>query len=165
MNELKKEALEDFQRTVEAASELLLSMTEAESETRRTPDKWSTKEIIGHLIDSAANNHARFVAAQFKDDLIFPGYAQEEWVSTQHYQQSSWPLLINLWKSYNLHLLHVVSSISEEKLKQPCRQHTLHKIAFVLLDESEPATLEYLVLDYIVHLKHHLRQILGREVI
>lgn len=163
MNELQKEALEDFQRTIEAASEKLLSMSEAESEARRAPDKWSAKEIVGHLVDSAANNHARFVAAQFKDDLIFPGYAQEEWVSAQHYRQASWPLLVNLWKSYNLHLLHVVSFIPEEKLKRECREHTLHKIAFVLVDEGKPATLEYLILDYIVHLKHHLRQIFGTE--
>lgn len=155
------DAFDDMRSTIENASARLLTVTEMESESRRAIGKWSTKEILGHLIDSAANNHARFVTAQFKDDLIFPGYDQEAWVANQNYQQASWLSLITLWKSYNLHLLHVVSSIPKNKLVQPCREHNLDSIAWKVVGKDEPTTLEYLFLDYIEHMKHHLRQIFG----
>jgi hypothetical protein len=151
--------LEEFRRTIETASERLLRLTEAESEARPARGGWSPKETIGHLIDSAANNHQRFVRAQFTDDLQFPGYRQDDWIAAQHYQQAPWAQLVELWRLYNLHLLRVVSHIPEAKLREPRREHTLHKIAWKLVDENEAATLEYLILDYIRHLKHHLGQI------
>lgn len=157
------DALEDFRQTVESSFERLRSMPEEESEARRAPDKWSAKEIIGHLVDSAANNHGRFVRALFKDDLVFQGYEQESWVAAQHYQQESWQLLIELWRSYNLHLLHFVSHIPTEKLKQPHQRHSLDKIAWKLVATDEPATLEYLIRDYIGHMKNHLRQIFQED--
>ena len=155
--------LEDFRQTVESSAERLRLMTEAEILRRRTPEKWSPKEIIGHLIDSAANNHQRFVRGQFQDDLLFAGYEQEQWVAAQHYREASWPLLIELWRTYNLHLLHLVSHIPAHKLKRQHQAHSLHKIAWQLVKEDEPATLEYLIRDYIAHLKHHLRQIFEDE--
>lgn len=161
MSGLMADALEDMRLTIEDAAVRLLSITEVESETRRQTGKWSAKEILGHLIDSAANNHGRFVTAQLKDNLVFDGYDQEAWVATQRYHQASWPVLVALWKSYNLHLLHVVSSIPEDKLNQPRREHSLDTIAWKLVDEGEPISLEYLILDYFEHMKHHLRQILN----
>ncbi|HYE16484.1 MAG TPA: DinB family protein [Pyrinomonadaceae bacterium] len=158
-----EEFLKDFRRTVEEASARLLSMTESESEARPAPGAWSAKETIGHLIDSAANNHQRFVRAQFKEDLAFPGYEQDEWVAAQKYQQEPWPLIVNLWRAYNLHLAHVAANVPEEKLKLPRREHTLNSIAFNLVPETEPATLEYLIRDYLAHLKHHLGQITAGE--
>jgi hypothetical protein len=154
-----KDALEDFGRTIEAAATRLLSLSEAESERRGAGGGWSAKETLGHLIDSAANNHQRFVRAQFRDDLDFAGYEQDEWVAAQHYQEAAWPRLVELWRLYNLHLLHVVSRIPAEKLLQPRSPHSLHRIAFKRLDETEAATLEYLIRDYLEHLKHHLEQI------
>jgi hypothetical protein len=154
-----KDALEDFRRAIETGAERLMSLSEAESEARRAQGKWSAKEIVGHLIDSAANNHQRFVRAQFQDNLVFPGYAQEEWVAAQHYQRASWPLLVGLWKMYNLHLLHTISHIPAHHLSKLHREHSLHRIAWKVLSENEPATLEYLIRDYIGHMKHHLRQI------
>lgn len=159
MNGLMANKFEDMRSAIDDASVRLHSITEAESELRRATGKWSAKETLGHLIDSAANNHARFVTGQLKDDLVFNGYDQEAWVATQRYHQSSWPVLVTLWKSYNLHLLHVVSSIPDDKLKQPRRKHNLNSIAWKLVNEGEPTSLEYLVLDYIEHMKHHLRQI------
>lgn len=154
-----KDALEDFQETLKRAEARLLSLTEDESEARGAEGKWSPKEIIGHLIDSASNNHQRFVRAQFTDELVFPGYAQNEWVAVQQYQRESWPFLIQLWLSYNLHLLHLVAQIPEAKLKQPRRTHNLDKIAWATVSTGEPTTLEYFIRDYINHLKHHLQQI------
>lgn len=158
-----KDALEDFQNVLKRAESRLLALTEGESEARSAPDKWSPKEVIGHLIDSASNNHQRFVRAQFTDALVFPGYEQQEWVAVQHYQQESWPSLVRLWLLYNRHLLHFVSHIPEQRLKQSRREHNLDRIAWQTVSKSEPVTLEYFIRDYINHLKHHLRQIFGAD--
>ena len=151
--------LEDFKQTIEAASSRLAEIGEAQSAKPRADGKWSSKQVLGHLIDSAANNHARFVLGQMKDDLVFPGYDQEGWVRTNHYQKAPWPQLIDLWRSYNLHLHHVMSHADKAKLNTPCTLHTLQEIAFKTVPLSEPVTLEYLMKDYVVHLKHHLDQI------
>jgi hypothetical protein len=152
--------LEDFRQTIDSASQQLLQISEAQSEQPRSEEGWSSKQIIGHLIDSATNNHARFVLAQLKEDLLFPGYEQNGWVQVQKYQSASWARLIDLWRAYNLHLLHVMSCTPKEKLSNRCTQHSLQTIAFQTVSEKEPVTLEYLMTDYIVHLKHHLSQIL-----
>lgn len=151
--------LDDFKDTIDTATPRLLEITEAESSEPRAQDHWSSKQIIGHLIDSAANNHARFVLGQLKDDLVFPGYDQDGWVATNHYQQAPWPQLVDLWRAYNLHLHHVMSHASPEKLNTPCTQHTLQEIAFKTVPQAEPVTLAYLMKDYVDHLKHHLDQI------
>jgi hypothetical protein len=152
--------LEDFKETVEGASNRLRSISESQSEQPRAEDHWSAKQIIGHLIDSAANNHARFVLGQLKNDLVFPGYDQNGWVRTNHYQEAAWPQLVELWRSYNLHLHHLMMHADQEKLRTPCTLHTLEEIAFQAVPKAEPVTLEYLMQDYVVHLKHHLAQIL-----
>jgi hypothetical protein len=156
--------LADFKETIDSAGPRLLLITEMESEEPRAEDHWSAKQIIGHLIDSAANNHARFVLGQIKDDLVFPGYEQNSWVQIQHYQEAPWPQLVELWRAYNLHLLHVMSWAAPDKLQHGCTQHSLQTIAFKTVSESEPVTLEYLMKDYVVHLKHHLSQILDESV-
>lgn len=154
-----KDALEDFRRTVEEASMRLRAMTDEEAAARRAPEAWSNKETLGHLIDSAANNHQRFVRAQFRADLAFDGYVQDEWIAAQGYDDAPWAQLVELWRLYNLHLLHVVSRIPAEELQRPRHPHTLHKIAWQLVDEHKPATLEHLIRDYVGHMKHHLAQI------
>jgi len=151
--------LDDFRNTIVSARARLQDIREAQSSHKNSPADWSAKETIGHLIDSATNNHQRFVRAQFTDDLVFPGYMQDQWVSSQNYQNESWAELIQLWSSYNLHLVHVASAIPEDVLTRPRSQHTLDQIAFNLVDKKDPATLEYLVRDYLDHLRHHLDQI------
>jgi hypothetical protein len=119
-----------------------------ESSARPEADTWSKKEILGHLLDSASNNHQRFVRAQLSSEIKLPGYEQDVWVKTQGYQTESWEDLVHLWKLYNLHLLHVVGSIPADRLNSVC-----------FIGENEPATLEFLICDYVRHLKHHLEQI------
>ena len=149
----------EFERTVEEAAARLLALGEEESGRRPGEGAWSAKEVVGHLIDSAANNHQRFVRAQTRDDLVFDGYEQDEWIAAQHYAEAPWARLVELWRLYNLHLAHVVARVPEGELKRPRHPHSLHRIAFRLVDEREPATLEYLIRDYLAHLKHHLAQI------
>src|SRR3977135_991386 len=73
------EWLEELKETIESAAPRLLQISEAQSEQPRAEEHWSAKQIIGHLIDSATNNHARFVLGQLKNDLVFPGYDQDQW--------------------------------------------------------------------------------------
>jgi len=150
--------LDDFQQTIQSAA-LRLHEISADHASKATAGNWSSKQVLGHLIDSAANNHQRFVRAQFTDHLAFPGYDGDQWVDAQKYNDESWPDLIALWRAYNLHLLRVVSIVPERLLTQQRDKHTLDQIAFKTVGQSEPTTLEYLIRDYLDHLKHHLDQI------
>ena len=155
------EFLNDFRETVQLAAVRLAEISETQSAIPRTEGKWSTKEIIGHLIDSAANNHQRFVRAQFTDDLVFAGYEQENWVRVQNYQGESWADLVQLWKLYNQHIVHLVSLIPEEARIRLRSKHNLHQIASDTISENEPVTLDFFIRDYLDHMKKHLGQILG----
>lgn len=153
---------QEFKQIIDVSESELLGISEAQSQTRTAEGKWSKKEILGHLIDSASNNHRRFVEAQLKDDLIFPGYDQENWVTLQHYHTTPWPDLVALWKSYNAHLAHVVSVIPHDKLTAKQQRHTLDKIAWKTVRADEPVSLEYLIRDYLAHLQDHVNQIVER---
>ena len=157
------QVLRDFRETVLSATARLREITPEQSRNGSSEDGWAPIEILGHLVDSAANNHQRFVRAQFTDDLVFPGYEQDQWVSGQRYRDESWPDLIQLWSSYNLHLVHVASVIPMDTLTKPRATHTLDKIAFNVPDKNEAATLEYLIRDYVDHLQHHLNQIFNKD--
>jgi hypothetical protein len=155
--------LEDFRRTIEDAKARLLAMPAQEARLGQ-PDKWSPKEIVGHLIDSAANNHQRFVRAQFTNDLICSGYEQDAWVTAQKYNEASWPNLVQLWATYNLHLLHVISVMPEDALTRVRKEHNLDQVAWKTVDKNTPTTLEYFVRDYAGHMRHHLSQIIGADL-
>jgi hypothetical protein len=157
------EFLRDFRATVVDATTRLRDIPAADSRQKSAPDDWAPIEILGHLVDSAANNHQRFVRAQFTDDLVYPGYEQNQWVSSQKYADESWPELIQLWSSYNLHLHHVASVIPASILAKPRATHNLDQIAFNLVDKKEAATLEYFIRDYVDHMRHHLDQIFSEH--
>jgi hypothetical protein len=133
---------------VEAASEALRRISDPEASLMSAPGHWSKKEILGHLLDSALNNHHRFVRAQEVEELTFPAYAQEHWVSSQGYAERPWPELVDLWRLYNRHLAHVISLIPEEKMAVIC-----------VIGADKPVSLGYLVEDYVVHLRHHLQEL------
>ncbi len=95
--------VEDFRETIRVGMERLSQISEEQSTKPLADGKWSRKEVIGHLIDSAANNHARFVRAQLDNNLVFPGYEQEKWVAIQRYNEEPWRQLVALWQHYNLH--------------------------------------------------------------
>jgi hypothetical protein len=157
------EFLNDFHETVVNATTRLRDIPAPQSRQKSSPDDWAPIEILGHLIDSAANNHQRFVRAQFTDELVFPGYEQNEWVSAQKYADASWPDLIQLWSSYNLHLHHLAAVIPAAVLTKPRATHNLNQIAFRPVDQSQATTLEYFIRDYLDHLRHHLDQIFAEQ--
>jgi hypothetical protein len=153
--------VEEFRQTLDRASARLTAITDEASAKPRSEGKWSPKQIIGHLIDSAANNHQRFVRSQFSDDLVFSGYEQENWVNVQNYQGKDWQELLQLWRLYNLHIAHLMSLVPEETRLKLRHKHNLHQIASENLREDEPVTLDWFMRDYVDHLKKHLSQILG----
>ncbi len=139
----------DLTRVLDDALPRLAAFSDDAAQTRVSPGKWSKKEILGHLIDSAANNHQRFVRAQLASRIELPGYAQEDWVACQAYQARGWQELIRLWEAFNRHLAHLIARVSEASLGAECR-----------IGDSAPVTLEFIMRDYLRHLRHHLQQIL-----
>jgi hypothetical protein len=154
-----QEVADDLRETVDAAERELRLISEADSAKRPAPKKWSAKEILGHLIDSAANNHSRFVRGALGDELVFPGYDQNAWVTLQNYQSRSWNDLIDLWSAYNRHLSEVIATIPKAALTRRQAKHNFDQIAWKPVPANEASMLEYLIRDYIDHLRHHLEQI------
>jgi hypothetical protein len=144
---------------VDRAEARLCALSDERASVHPAPGKWSVKEIIGHLIDSAANNHRRFVLAQLRDGLTFDGYEQDGWVRVQSYQEAPWPAVVSLWAAYNRHLIHVASGIPAEILTREQRDHNLQDIASRSVAKGEATTLGWFIEDYVFHLEHHLKQI------
>ncbi len=156
---MSMEYVDDFIATVSAAARRLKRVPDADAARRPRPGKWSAKEIIGHLIDSAANNHQRFVRAVWQEDLIFSGYDQDAWVAVQGYQGVPWPDLLDLWASYNYHLAHVMRAIPDPVRSRMHTRHNLETVAWQPVPRGQATSLDYLMRDYFGHLQHHLRQV------
>jgi hypothetical protein len=157
---LSRDVVADLLTAVERAVPALLALGDERSRVHPAPGKWSPREVIGHLVDSASNNHQRFVRAQLQDDLVFAGYDQEAWVRLQRYAESPWEDLVALWAAFNRHIAHVMASAPEDQLTRPRLRHNLEDLAWVPVPANQPATLEYFMRDYVGHLRHHLRQVL-----
>ena len=149
----------ELRETLAAVTPRLRALSEPEAGRPPAPGKWSPKEVIGHLIDSASNNHQRFVRAGFSEDLVFPGYQQEQWVEAQGYANAPWAELVGLWSNFNLHLARVIEATPADVRLKPRARHNLHELAWKAVPQSEPATLEYFMRDYVDHLRHHIAQI------
>jgi len=141
---------EALAEAVDAAAPRLLALPDTIAATPPAPGKWSAKEVIGHLIDSAANNHQRFVRAQEGGPFEGPGYAQDAWVARQRYRDAPWGELVELWRLYNRHLARVMAAIPAAALTTPCR-----------IGVHPPVPLGYVAEDYLAHLRHHLRGVIG----
>jgi hypothetical protein len=143
---------QDLSAVVDDTVPRLTALSEADSHGTRGPGTWSRKQILGHLTDSALNNLQRFVRAQQGSELVFPDYDQPFWVAAGGYQDRPWVAIVGLWAELNRHLAHVISRIPSDRLGTPCR-----------IGESLGMTLEFVIRDYVKHLRHHLAQILDPE--
>ena len=153
MTEEFKKVIDRLQKHINSVPAEFLKYPEVELRRKPAPNKWSKKELLGHLIDSAANNHHRFVKIQFLPSPFFvEGYAQNDWVRIQNYNEKATEQLVNLWKVYNEHILSIMQNTPEENLK----------IKINAEDPFENAdTLFLLMKDYVDHMDHHLKQIFG----
>jgi hypothetical protein len=149
----------ELRRLVREYSAHLASVDEPAARRRPAPGKWSIAEIIGHLIDSASNNHQRFNRARSQDSLVFPGYAQDEWVAAQRYQDADWNTILRLWSAFNLHLADVMERTPAAVRQKSYINHNFDQIAFRPMAPGTPATLDWFMEDYVEHCKHHLTQI------
>ncbi len=127
-------------------------MTEKEWNTRKKKGKWSRKELLGHLVDSAQNNIRRFVVTQYQLDAPHIIYDQDKWVSLQGYNDYSAKELVELWLLLNKHLIHLLENMPTENYEKLCNTGKIF---------SEQHTLIWLAEDYVNHMKHHLGQILS----
>lgn len=134
---------EAYRKIIESFYELLQEPADGLASVRLSADKWSLKEMVGHMIDSASNNHQRFTRLQLEAELQFPAYEAEPWNSIEKPQLCAWEDLIALWYRYNKFILHIIGIMDEKAL-----QH-------VWLKGGEKLTLSHLVEDYFRHIEWH----------
>ena len=116
---------------------------------KSSPVSWSKIEILGHLIDSASNNHQRIVRAVQNIASDFPVYNQNIWVEIQNYNQADWIELVEFFTGYNLHIARIIRFVPKESLTNPCN-----------FGKENDVPLEFVISDYLRHLKHHIEKIL-----
>ena len=145
-----KDIGQQLRAIIETVEPKLSRMNCDEMGLKPTPHEWSKKEILGHLIDSAANNHQRFVRAVNKVAAEFPIYDQNAWVRIQRHNERPWSSLVALWSAYNDHLSHVIECIPEDAEASMCN-----------IGSEDPVPLHFVIKDYLHHLRHHLKDILG----
>lgn len=146
-----KDIADEIRSIIAQALGQLALMEPDEVSSKETPDSWSKKEVLGHLIDSAANNHQRFVRACNNVAATFPTYSQEDWVRIQQYNESDWETLVELWSAYNRHLSDVIERLPQDAMSSRCN-----------IGKENTVTLEFVVRDYLRHLRHHMRTILDK---
>ena len=138
------ELSERLSTVVRSAIPWLVTLSNADASRPEREGKWSTKEVVGHLTDSAVNNLARIIRLQISPEAM-PGYAQEAWVQLQHYHQREWSEVLGLWFALNEHLVWTIRHIPQPTLALPG------------VVAGGPVTLGFLIEDYIAHMEHHFR--------
>ena len=145
MSKLRQRLLE----TLATSKDELSSISEEAASRKSDPSKWSQKEILGHLIDSAVNNLQRFTEVQFQPQPYhMRGYDQDGLVIANNYQNDDFQSILAFWLAINRRIAAVMASQNEETLK--------FKIKGI---DGTTVDLNYLMTDYIDHMIHHLRQI------
>lgn len=142
-----EKALNRLEYIINLTPKMLTEISEENMSTKPSPTKWSKKEIIGHLIDSATNNHQRFVRGQF-ENIPEISYEQNNWNEFSFYNQIESKQIISFWTIYNKQIIEIIKRIPKENLEKQI------KIGNNIL------TLEFLIIDYVEHLEHHLKQII-----
>jgi len=143
-----KQAMDNLRALIAVVPVRLAALTSEQVAAKSAPSSWSIKEELGHLIDSAVNNHQRVVRAGLEDNLAMPSYDGDQWVGLHGYQNRDWSDLIALWRSLNRQLLTAAEAEPQSSWS--------HKLS---IDGSESMTLAFVLVDYISHMSGHLRHI------
>jgi hypothetical protein len=133
-----------FQATLARLLALFESVPEALADLKPSAESWSIKEIACHLVDSASNNHQRFTHLQRTPRLSFPPYEPEPWVAIEKPTGLAWRTMLDLLRSYNAFVLHLVSNLDSACLGN------------VWIVDSKELSLEFLARDYYRHLDWHI---------
>lgn len=141
--------IDQLEKIITDYTSQLNQLNEDDFAYKPSPVKWSGKECLGHLIDSALNNARRFVVAQH-EDKPFIVYDQEKWVAASGYQNYPLKDLVDLWVLINKHIVLVLKNIPEEDFDRKVQTQEVHSI-------------KWLAADYNMHLLHHLHQVLHLE--
>ena len=144
MNEVQK-VIDGLRHLLREVPEKLTQFSEQEVNSKPTPEKWSKKEILGHLCDSCFNNIQRIVRVQY-EDRPFIIYDQDEWVKIQNYQNRDIYEVLDLWKNLHKQFIQVLTNFPEKHLDAK-------------LDWGSEVTARFVITDYLDHQHHHLKQI------
>jgi len=144
-----KNTADDLEKIITTHLLDLAKIGEEEYCLKPAPGKWSKKEILGHLIDSAESNIRRFVVAQYEENPAIK-YNQDQWVTIANYQNWDTLDIINLWYLLNKQVCYILRNTPEEMYQRKCMTNELR-------------TIEWLASDYVKHLRHHLHVILELE--
>ncbi len=147
-----KEVVSELNQIVDAFVLKFNSISEDEFSAKPLPDKWSKKEVLGHLIDSALNNHRRFVCGQYESAPPKILYDQDFWVKANDYQHSKKEEVILMWKLMNKKICDTLSAMPEQNYSRLCNTGR---------ETEQLHSIEWLAIDYVKHLKHHLNQIIA----
>jgi DinB superfamily len=139
------ELRERLEAVLRSAMPWLLTISEAEASVPEREGKWSAKQVIGHLIDSAVNNLGRIIRLQIEAGQSLPGYEQMAWVSLQHYGEREWAQVLALWFALNEQVAWTIGHVEQSRLANRG------------MVAGEPLTLGFLIEDYVAHMEHHLR--------
>lgn len=137
-----------FRADLDSLRQTLIQVPASLADTPWRPGGWTRKQIVGHLLDSAANNRQRFVRATIDGGYEGPGYVQDAWVAVHGYDSQNWRTLLRWWQAEHEILAAIVDRIPEERLSASCK-----------VGDGAPVTLRFLIEDYIDHQKHHFGQI------
>jgi len=149
-----------LQTVIANSSVLLYAVDSDQSQIKPRPDKWSLREILGHLVDSCFHNHRRAISFLNQEHLVFDGYNQDLQVELHHYQKRDFNSIVDLWILVNMHFAELLHSIPEESLKKENSVHNFDRIAFKTVPQEQPASMFYFLADYIAHIEHHVSQII-----
>lgn len=150
---IQEQTARGIELELESWRDKLLSIDPESAHDKPTADRWSISEVVGHLIDSACNNHQRFVRAQHGSELVFPKYDQNAWVSAADYRACDWKSLVELWYHYNRLVAVLVRNIPDAALATSCT-----------ITPYETCSLEFLVTDYLDHMRHHFEKLNARLI-
>jgi len=138
----------EFRSRLTELGRVLIAVSPALGDVPWREGGWTRKQIVGHLLDSAANNRQRFARAAIDGAYAGPGYAQDAWVAVHGYAEQNWDDLLRWWQAEHEILSALVDRIPEQRLDSMCR-----------LGDDEPVTLRFLIEDYVRHQEHHFKQI------